>query len=642
MSPRPRSHAPATLFVWFALLAGVPLAALGWVGWRWLAQEQSLDRQREHERLETAAVLVAGDIDRSLAEWEQRLASIARGDASDLPSGAAAITISGGGVADRFGVALPYYPAVAPPREAGADRFAAGEALEFGHRDLAAAERIYRRHTADPDRPTRAAALMRLARTLRAQKRTREAAAVYADLAAIGSGVWVAGAPAELVARRERVALAHELGDEASARAESSQLADSLWSGRYAVDRATFEFYLGELAPDRTAADRLMFARAFDSIWPAIQQRPNGRLPVTVDDVPLIAVWRRTGPTSAVMLGRIDAAFMRGTFSRADVRVRIDDETGRRVWGDATGAPLLVTKSARETGLPLAVRVGAADAAAAGAASRSRRNLLVAGFVLMTIVVATAAFAVFRAVRHELDVARLQSDFVATVSHEFRSPLTAMRHLTEVLDAGEAEPDRVPRYYRALVKETRRLERLVEGLLDFGRMEAGRRTYRMEAASAAEIARHVLDEFADSPGAMRLEWDGPSDGERAATIRADRQAIGLALRNLVDNALKYSPDSAPVRVSVRLNDAEANISVADRGPGIPPSEQREIFRKFVRGSAAASLHVKGTGIGLAIADHIVSAHGGRLRVESEPGRGSCFTIVLPTTALMVRQAHHER
>ena len=112
-------------------------------------------------------------------------------------------------------------------------------------------------------------------------------------------------------------------------------------------------------------------------------------------------------------------------------------------------------------------------------------------------------------------------------------------------------------------------------------------------------------------------------------VRADREAITLALRNLVDNALKYSPDSSPVAISVFRCGELARISVEDHGPGISREEQRAVFRKFVRGEAARAGNVKGTGIGLTLADHIVKAHGGSLAVASEPGHGSRFSILLP-------------
>lgn len=124
-------------------------------------------------------------------------------------------------------------------------------------------------------------------------------------------------------------------------------------------------------------------------------------------------------------------------------------------------------------------------------------------------------------------------------------------------------------------------------------------------------------------------WQEP---ETAPRIRADREALALALRNLVDNAFKYCPGDSPVKVSVEARNGLAGISVQDEGVGISKQEQREIFRKFTRGSSARRLNVKGTGIGLAMADRIVKAHGGRLDLDSEPGRGSRFTILLPIEA----------
>jgi signal transduction histidine kinase len=242
----------------------------------------------------------------------------------------------------------------------------------------------------------------------------------------------------------------------------------------------------------------------------------------------------------------------------------------------------------------------------------------------MATVILGAGYFVFRAFEREWRVARLRSDFVAQVSHEFRSPLTAMRHLTELLEEGGTAPERLPHYYRALGRETRRLHSMVENLLDFGRMESGRRVYQMQDTRIEDVARRVVDEF-DSP---RLRLNASA---QAHHVRADRDALALAVRNLVDNAMKYSPDSTEVSVSVEWSDGKAGISVRDRGAGISREEQRQILGTFVRGSAAQAMNVKGTGIGLAMVDQVAKAHGGQIEVESEPGHGSRFTLWLPAS-----------
>jgi signal transduction histidine kinase len=150
----------------------------------------------------------------------------------------------------------------------------------------------------------------------------------------------------------------------------------------------------------------------------------------------------------------------------------------------------------------------------------------------------------------------------------------------------------------------------------------------MEDTSATEIAEQVVEEFREqaTSASHRLELQTPSGNTR---IRADRDALALALRNLLDNAVRYSPHSSTVTVSVERQEDLAGISVQDEGAGIPDAERRDVFRRFVRGSSARTLNVKGSGIGPAMAAQVVKAHGGRLELASEPGRGSRFTILLP-------------
>jgi signal transduction histidine kinase len=248
---------------------------------------------------------------------------------------------------------------------------------------------------------------------------------------------------------------------------------------------------------------------------------------------------------------------------------------------------------------------------------------------MMALFLALGSFFIARAIRKELEVSRMQSDFVSTVSHEFRSPLTSIRQLSEILALGRApSEERRQVYYETLVRETARLQRLVEALLNFGRMEAGARQYRFEVLDVAALAHRVVAEFEPRAAASgrSFELDGPHSEVR---LEADPEAIAVALRNLVDNALKYAPDSPTVWVEWGTRNGAVSIRVRDRGPGVADAEKKAIFRKFVRGSAAAASNVKGSGVGLAMVKHIVAAHGGEISVTSAPGKGSVFTMLLP-------------
>ena len=421
------------------------------------------------------------------------------------------------------------------------------------------------------------------------------------------------------------------IGDEEAGKREAVSLAATLQEGRFRVDRATFEFYMESLQPTQAeTSNALALAAAVEALWPRWQQQASGRTAWSGGGRALVAVWRRTPAGPAALVAGVDTLMASAlpAIHNLQVSLALEDPAGRLAWGDLPKSGVQAVKTFQETGLPWTLRVASIDPASGQVVSASRRNLLISGFALMLLVIAAASYFVFRAVDRELSVARLQSDFVAAVSHEFRTPLTAVSHLTEMFEEGGAPADRLPLYYRALGKETRRLRAMVESLLDFARMEAGRHTYHMEDIEATDLVEQVVDEFReqDSANAHRFELDMPSEERR---IRADPEAIMRALRNLLDNAVKYSPESSTVRVSVESQGEQLAISVEDQGEGIPKHEQREVFRKFVRGTSSRTLNVKGTGIGLAMVDHIVKAHGGRVELQSEPGRGSRFTILLP-------------
>ena len=301
---------------------------------------------------------------------------------------------------------------------------------------------------------------------------------------------------------------------------------------------------------------------------------------------------------------------------------------GQTVFGDtpAEGLPR-VQRLASETGLPWTVRVAHADSHATLEEFASRRRMLLAGLGLLAILVTAGSYFIWRAMARELAAARLQSDFVSAVSHEFRTPLTSLRQFNDLLAEERNLPGEQRREFRAAqARATDRLQRLVESLLDFGRMEAGARPYRFEKIDVGALAERVVEDF-------RKEAESTGFDFRFSSVRAlvdaDAEALTRALWNLLDNAVKYSGDSRTIDVTMARQAGSIMIGVHDRGPGIPREEQKEIFRKFFRGAYARTQHIRGTGIGLAMVRHIVDAHGGRIELASAPGEGSTFTMKLP-------------
>jgi len=204
--------------------------------------------------------------------------------------------------------------------------------------------------------------------------------------------------------------------------------------------------------------------------------------------------------------------------------------------------------------------------------------------------------------------------------------------VTELLE----ENDDVPRerrqvFYEALGRNAERLHRLVESLLDFSRMEGGRKPYDLQPVDAAALAAEIVADFRKEVGPRSFTIDLEVERRADIQLRADAASLTNALWNLLDNAVKYSPDQRIIRVSVCRHPAGVAISVRDEGLGIPAHEQKAIFGRFVRGEKASRLGIKGTGLGLAMVSHIVEAHGGTIELESEEGVGSTFRLVLPAS-----------
>ena len=221
----------------------------------------------------------------------------------------------------------------------------------------------------------------------------------------------------------------------------------------------------------------------------------------------------------------------------------------------------------------------------------------------------------------------MKSDFVSTVSHEFKNPLTAIRQYAEMLQAGRVPSEsRRRQYYDVLVEQSERLSILIDNVLDFARMEEGRKMFAFERMDISGLLREIVARLQHSHEGFQIHAQIP---EPLPAVNVDRLALSQVLINLLDNAIKYSGDAKRIEVRAFAENQHLTIAVQDHGIGIAKKETAKIFERFYRGSDQHNHTVKGTGLGLALVKQIVQVHHGAIHVESEPGKGSTFTIRLP-------------
>ncbi len=231
-----------------------------------------------------------------------------------------------------------------------------------------------------------------------------------------------------------------------------------------------------------------------------------------------------------------------------------------------------------------------------------------------------------RAVR----LSEMKSDFVSNVSHELRTPLASIRVFAELLRLGRVpSADKVQEYGEYIEAESRRLSRLIDNILDFSRIESGRKEYQFVLADLREVVAATVRTFDAHLRHSGFHFVLEGLGQPLPKVSIDADAIGQALHNLLDNAVKYSGDAKEIAVRVAGEGDFLVLSVQDHGIGIPRGEQEKVFDRFHRVGTALVHEVKGSGLGLSIVRHIVQVHGGRVSVESGPGAGSTFTIRLP-------------
>ena len=672
-SPGRLGHA-RRLLIGFVAITGVLTIVLGALAWRFITLEKDLDRQRIQQRLETATDVAVSTLEAGIEESERWLLSLLGAENRELadliaeaeeslPSDSIILLLTGERLAEHPRSHLLYHPSPAGERQGVVnERLAEANVLEFQERDFEAAETVLRALARSEDSTVRAAALLGLGRVLRELGDGEAALAVYDDLDAL-EDAWIEDLPAPLLARYNRSEVLEDLGRPAELQAAAEDLLTALRSGRWHLTAPVYRFYSEQVAGwvdaddhrDQVRSENLeALAAAVDEIWQRrdrIGSMASGgvgnRSILWAHELPFVilessndstravliagprfaerqwmAAWRSIGERQAVEFDLVDVASGRTTY-------------GRREGNEGSGATaseshVRVARTPAETGLPWSVHLRSSDPATEIAGMALRRNLLLVGLALVVSMLLTSVYFISRAVNREFEVARVQSDFVAAVSHEFRSPLTSMRHMIELL-ATERVPDAATRnqFYEVLGREASRLQRLVEQLLDFRRMDEGAVDFDMQPIDATSFVEEAAAKFRDDASAHGFSLEVASNGSRSV-VRGDRDALMRALWNLLENAVRYSPDCTTVWLEVAEVDGDhLAIAVRDRGVGIPEDERASIFQKFVRGSAAQSLGARGTGLGLAMVAEIVRAHDGEIRLESEVGHGSTFTITLP-------------
>jgi signal transduction histidine kinase len=255
-----------------------------------------------------------------------------------------------------------------------------------------------------------------------------------------------------------------------------------------------------------------------------------------------------------------------------------------------------------------------------------------AGATLLVLVFLFCGIALtIRATDREARLAQAKSNFVANVSHELKTPLSLLSLFSEILELDRVHSEeKKTEYYRIIRHESLRLNKMIDNILDFSKIEAGRKRYVFTHSDMAEVIENAL--FSYRYQITNSGFDIQTNIQSSLPpVVIDRDAMTQAISNLLDNAIKYSGEVKEVSITTATHGDDLSIVIADRGIGIPPAEQAKIFEKFYRVGNGFVHDVKGSGLGLSLVKHIIEAHQGTISVESDVGKGSRFTIVLPLT-----------
>jgi signal transduction histidine kinase len=560
--------------------------------------------------------------------------------------------------------------------------FRTAEAAEFKTKNLPLAIQSYRALiNTIPDYPSRALISNRLARCLLKSGNAKEAMAVYNTILKEHSNELSSdGVPLGIIALFQIGNIALKTDTERAGEV-ILEFYDRLVTFEWLLDRSQYQFYrdlirgMGEAW--RAEGHDAKAIEGFARRWDEIDTRAEAKLGELTEEEDLITkaiplVQARLGESksenrrfirfsetigadlyliSAVSLQdgtilgiRVDdrvlleewfPAILERILFPADWLVRIANSDGRVLFGEKVSdagpeslhAPLVMPFS--QGFPPWQIRIVRRDPRAAAKAYGARRNTYVLIALAVTAVLFMGGFTVIRSTAKELALAKLKSEFVSTVSHEFRTPLMSIRYLSEMLDADRVRDDSKKKiYYQKIRKESERLSRLIENMLDFSKIEAGMKKYTHEEFSVKEMIAEVAARFKEYAGDKKISLESETE-DGLPNILGDREAISRALFNLLDNAMKYSGRDPQVTLRARTDGQALYLDIRDNGPGIRKEERTKVLEKFYRSTNPEHGDIEGSGIGLTLVDHIARAHGGGVTIESAPGGGTEVTLRLP-------------